>query len=337
MKKFSRRMVGEEVGGRFATPENVAEYRARRLSCRVLLEIGCGIGGQTIAFARHCKKVIAVDIDPKMVRFAKLNCKRRGIKNVEFFVADGTDEEFVNRVMHRNRIGIEYVFCDPSRPPSEDERSVSSMSPSPQEILSAYHWVKGIAIEAPPQLTPERIPFECEKEYISLDGQLNRLTLYFGEVVMCESSGVMINDEVKRVEGSPTDPDSWNYVDTLEKFAYEPDPAVVQSRLLPPKFSIYRIDRKRILITSPHPLESPYFKNSYEVVDFVRGSEMNELIRKVNEILIKEGAGKAVLRGNVNPKDYWNIRNRIEHGLKNGETFHVFIKGDSAIVMRVLD
>ncbi|WP_269850008.1 hypothetical protein [Methanosarcina horonobensis] len=32
----------------------------------------------------------------------------------------------------------------------------------------------------PHQMPPERIPFDCEKEYISLDGQLNRLTLYFG-------------------------------------------------------------------------------------------------------------------------------------------------------------
>ncbi|WP_243684043.1 hypothetical protein [Methanosarcina barkeri] len=29
-------------------------------------------------------------------------------------------------------------------------------------------------------MPPERIPFDCEKEYISLDGQLNRLTLYLG-------------------------------------------------------------------------------------------------------------------------------------------------------------
>jgi len=44
---------------RFATPADVAKYRAERLYCNIIAEIGAGIGGQTIAFAEKCRKVIA--------------------------------------------------------------------------------------------------------------------------------------------------------------------------------------------------------------------------------------------------------------------------------------
>ena len=56
--------------------------------------------------------MIAVDINPRMVGFAKLNRKRRGISNVKFFVVDCLNKDFVDRIKER----VEYVFCDPSSP-----------------------------------------------------------------------------------------------------------------------------------------------------------------------------------------------------------------------------
>ena len=71
------------------------------------------------------------------------------------------------------------VFSDPFRPPEEDERQVSSLEPGIPNVLLAYkEKTNHFSFEVPPQIPPDRIPFDCEKEYISLDGQLNRLTLY---------------------------------------------------------------------------------------------------------------------------------------------------------------
>ena len=69
---------------RFSTPYVAAEYRAERLKCNTLVEIGCSIGAQTIAFAKACKKVIGVDINLGLIATAKENIKRLEIKNVEF-------------------------------------------------------------------------------------------------------------------------------------------------------------------------------------------------------------------------------------------------------------
>ena len=46
---------------RFATPAVVASYRAEKLKCEKLVEIGAGIGGQTFAFAKTCKKILAFE------------------------------------------------------------------------------------------------------------------------------------------------------------------------------------------------------------------------------------------------------------------------------------
>ena len=68
---------------KFATPRDIANYRAERLKCNVLLEIGAGIGGQTIAFSRKCKKVIAIELDKERAKTLNENIKKLHIKNVE--------------------------------------------------------------------------------------------------------------------------------------------------------------------------------------------------------------------------------------------------------------
>ena len=49
-----------------------------------ILEIGTGTGSFAIEAARHCKKVIAIDVSPKMLEFAKQKARMTGITNVEF-------------------------------------------------------------------------------------------------------------------------------------------------------------------------------------------------------------------------------------------------------------
>ncbi len=49
-----------------------------------ILEIGTGTGSFAIEVARHCEKVIAIDVSPKMLEFAKQKARMMGISNVEF-------------------------------------------------------------------------------------------------------------------------------------------------------------------------------------------------------------------------------------------------------------
>ena len=165
---------------RFATPDVVAEYRASRLKCNVIADFGCGIGGQSMAFAKFCKKVYAIDNDERKIEYAKRNADVRELKNIEFINSDFLDEKLKNKIKD-----ADIIFCDPSRAAEEKERNMGSVAPIIDNILKSYPGMD-FAIEIPPQIEPEKIDYKCEKEYISLDFALNRLTLYFKKLKKCQ-------------------------------------------------------------------------------------------------------------------------------------------------------
>lgn len=49
-----------------------------------ILEIGTGTGSFAIEAARHCAKVIAIDVSPKMLEYAQQKAQMKGITNIEF-------------------------------------------------------------------------------------------------------------------------------------------------------------------------------------------------------------------------------------------------------------
>jgi len=55
-----------------------------------VLDAGCGTGGLAMSLAARCREVVGVDLSPRQVRFARGACRRRGIDNVRFLVADAS-------------------------------------------------------------------------------------------------------------------------------------------------------------------------------------------------------------------------------------------------------
>ncbi len=49
-----------------------------------ILEIGTGTGSFAIEAARHCAKVIAIDVSPKMLEYVQQKAQMKGITNIEF-------------------------------------------------------------------------------------------------------------------------------------------------------------------------------------------------------------------------------------------------------------
>ncbi|CAI2191791.1 15745_t:CDS:2 [Funneliformis geosporum] len=81
-------MIDEE-GWYSVTPEYLAEYIAKRCSCDTIIDAMCGVGGNTIQFA---KTLIAIDIDEKKLHCAKNNASIYGVEdNIEFILGDFYD------------------------------------------------------------------------------------------------------------------------------------------------------------------------------------------------------------------------------------------------------
>jgi predicted RNA methylase len=132
---------------RFATPKEPALYRAQRLKCKTIAEIGAGIGGQTLAFAKTCKKVIAVEINPEDAKILKQNLLKLKITNVEVIVGDALNQKIIDRIKSKKP---EIIFCDTARKP-EGERKIKDIEPNIKKLLEEYFPItKKIAIEIPP-------------------------------------------------------------------------------------------------------------------------------------------------------------------------------------------
>ena len=339
-KQFEKPLHGDKESLRFATPEPIARYRAQRLKCKTLADISCGIGGQTIFFAQQCEFVYALEKDPRKIEHSKQNCKIYGIDNVKFICGDALDPKIIKQIPV-----VDVVFSDPFRPPGEDERHVSSLEPGISNVLLAYtKKTNNFSFEIPPQIPPDRVPFDCEKEYIALDGQLNRLTLYFGKlkhydrIAMALPSGEgLVSKSGPLLQIKETG--------KIKLYAYEPEPSVVAAGLLPELMEsmiqiaglvmvtlyLFKVDKKRLLLTSNTLVKHPMIKKHYLVLKVCTFDPI-----EINKFLKDRNVGIVVLRAGLNPKYYWKVRKELEKGLNGKKIAHLFVKDGTAVLCELL-
>ncbi|KAL3638105.1 hypothetical protein CASFOL_017975 [Castilleja foliolosa] len=90
---FSKYDVGiklDEEGWFSVTPEKIAASQAQRCAgAGVVIDAFAGVGGNSIQFAKVCRRVVAVDIDPNKIALAAHNAKIYGVQDhIDFIVGD---------------------------------------------------------------------------------------------------------------------------------------------------------------------------------------------------------------------------------------------------------
>ncbi|KAF8880238.1 RNA cap guanine-N2 methyltransferase-domain-containing protein [Gymnopilus junonius] len=79
----------DEEGWYSVTPESVADQIAERCRCDTVLDAFCGVGGNAIAFAKTCQRVIALDTSPTRLALARHNAQIYGVADrIEFILSD---------------------------------------------------------------------------------------------------------------------------------------------------------------------------------------------------------------------------------------------------------
>ncbi|EJD42969.1 S-adenosyl-L-methionine-dependent methyltransferase [Auricularia subglabra TFB-10046 SS5] len=90
--RFSQGCLLDEEGWYSVTPERIALQIANRCACNVVLDAFCGVGGNAIAFAQTCERVIAIDNSPTRLALARHNAKIYGVEDrIEFILGDFVD------------------------------------------------------------------------------------------------------------------------------------------------------------------------------------------------------------------------------------------------------
>lgn len=79
----------DRVGWYSVTPELIANQIAERCRCNTIVDAFCGVGGNAIAFAQTCERVIAIDNDETRLRLARHNAAIYGVADrIEFVLGD---------------------------------------------------------------------------------------------------------------------------------------------------------------------------------------------------------------------------------------------------------
>ena len=340
---------------RFATHAAVAVFRAERLRCNKIVDLCSGAGFQSFAFVQTCTHVLAIEKDPLLFAKAQEHAKTLGITNITFLCGDVLAAEIVS---HVKTFAPDIVFCDPERFASEEARSLSTIQPNIPKLLSVYGQITDkIAVEFPPYIQTLEFPagFSAEAEYLSLDGALNRLTLYFGSLRTCVKRVVLLPEKEvlcsTATELSSITTSSSSVVSSSSaSFSYllEPNPALAVSGLVPAAFAsalssdifeflvaakeIVAISQgKKTFYLSTKILNSPFF-TVYAIHAHVPYS-FDMLGKKA---LLKElqhlGVARVVLRYTLDPAKYWDERTFFEKRLQGGtKHMHLFVFDEALI------
>lgn len=329
---YADRLIFNLSDLRWATPKVVADWRAARVACPVIADIGCGVGFQSFAFAERCKKVIAIELDPRKLAYARENAARLGLTNIEFVQGDALSDAIVEKL---KRAAIDVAFCDPERLPEESVRRPESMRPDPRLLIERYSKItQKLVMEYPPQA--REIPFDAEREYVSLNGELNRLTLYFGPLKRCSRSVVVLPAQAYLCSANAIEARPIERISAPMTYLYELDEAVAWAALAPELLSalrdahLYECDEHNCFLTSQKLLASPFFKARY-VVRAVCANEFDAIVGALNT----HKAGSVVLRMTVPPESYWTERKRYEAKLKGKKELHLFVF-DKAVIAEKL-
>jgi 16S rRNA G966 N2-methylase RsmD len=299
---------------RFSTPEIIADYRAKKLKCKKIVDLCSGIGSQTIAFSKYCDSVLAIELDERKVRYSEENFI--AFENIRLIAGDVLNPEIIEQV---KKFKPDILFCDPERLSTEEERNIYSIKPDIKKLLLVYSKIThNICLEMPPQIDINKLKElgDFEVEYLSFNKKLNRLNLCFGNL---KKSNVSVVDVIsgirleKRLEKLKVEKSSFPL-----KYVYELGSAVIKSGLenefiLKTRSKILEgFDRNKLLLTSSNEYKGELLElcNFYEFLDTASNFEV--LRTKLNSNNIK----KVVIKYSINPKEYWRERNKIEKGLK---------------------
>jgi SAM-dependent methyltransferase len=246
-----------------ATRGPVAARRAARLAAAGatrVADLGCGIGADTIAFARAGLRVHAVDAAPETAATASANVLALGLSGVRVEARDATEVPLDD---------VDAVFCDPARRTSGGRRVFDPRAYSPP-----WDFVVGLASRVPmtvlklaPGIDHALLPPGAEGEWVSVDGDVVEAAAWCGPLATAPRRATLLRGtEVVSLTGSGV---AAAPVGPVGDFVYDPDGAVIRSHLVA-EFAVTvggtLADPTIAYVYTASPVPTPYGR-CYEVLD----------------------------------------------------------------------
>lgn len=248
-----------------ATRARVADHRAQRLAgtgTRSVLDLGCGIGADLLAYARAGLRVHGVDQDPVRVRIAAANLAALGLAGTTE-VADATTVD---------RSGHDAVFVDPSR------RTARGRSFDPRAFSPPWDFVSALlagsaVVKTMPGIDHDLVPAGVEAQWVSDGGDLVEACLWGAPFAEVRRRATVLRADSP--DGGPAaslsdGDDPWQGAAAAPgPYLYEPDDAVIRAGLVTAVAALvdgWLLDPHIAYVSSDRLVATP-FATAYRVLD----------------------------------------------------------------------
>ncbi|MBO9627615.1 MAG: SAM-dependent methyltransferase [Microbacterium sp.] len=306
---FADRMLFTRAGLEQATRLPVAARHAQRMRSAGITrvaDLGCGIGGDALAFAGAGLSVVAVDADEVTSAIAAYNLAPFG---EETAVAHATAEEWLaghpvveapagssrdsgDGAEGRWWGGADAVWMDPARRTAghSETRRVSADDYSP-----SLDWAFDLASRVPtgiklgPAHDRDTLPPDAEAQWVSADGSVVELVVWTGALAregVRRAALVVRGDRSHELTAGGDAEDA--AVRELGAFLHEPDGAVIRARLIGDvarSLDAGMLDERIAYLTSDAALTSP-FVQSFRVRETMAANP-----KAINAVLKAHGIG----------------------------------------------
>ncbi|MEH3034337.1 MAG: methyltransferase domain-containing protein [Aeromicrobium erythreum] len=239
-----------------ATRASVARHRAERLAASgatAVVDLGCGIGADLLAFARAGLRVRGVEQDPVRAAIARANLAALDLQG-EVVCGDATEVDVADD---------EVAFLDPARRDGRGRVFDPDVMSPPWSVVTA-HLLAGGVVKTMPGLPHELVPDGVEAEWVSDGGDLVEACLW----------GVGRGRVARRATALPsgaqlTGTGERGSVGPLGPWLHEPDDAVIRSGLvgaLAEELGGHLVDPRIAYVTTDEPVDHPLAR-SFRVLE----------------------------------------------------------------------
>jgi SAM-dependent methyltransferase len=259
--------LGEDAARMYFTPDgleqatrlSVSTHRAGRLQAAVtqtVVDLGCGIGGDLLAFARAGVLTAGVDLDPVRVAVAGANLAALGLAGA-VQVADATTVD---------TSPFDVAFADPARRTGRG-RTFHADDWTPPWSFVERLLTRDACVKVAPGIPHALVPHDVEAEWVSDHGEVKEAALWSGRLATVSRRATVIGDGGLATLTDEDDPGG--DVGDLGAFLYEPDGAVIRAGLVTAVAAGVGgrlVDRKIAYVTSEESFRTP-FARSYRVLE----------------------------------------------------------------------
>jgi SAM-dependent methyltransferase len=286
-----------------ATPWQVAAYRAKRFAgFETVLDLGCSIGGDTLYMSKE-SRVIGIDRDELRLTMARANMAALGL-SAEFALADLNSPLPFAETFRRSTTTNEQqtaIFFDPAR--RSNQRRIYSIKDYQPPLSKVHQWgthIPAAGVKISPGVKIDELnEFDCEIEFISLNGELKEACLWFGPLKTAEMRATVLPGGHTLTGERRTDADSTTFpVSKPRSYLYEPDPAVIRAGLVTTVGEMLdagQLDSSIAYLTGDKWIETP-FARVWEIEDWMPFN-----LKKLRAYLRENNVGKVTVKKRGSP------------------------------------